>query len=72
MYSSKFPHFSYMPIRPLITTSFNVKPFSTTLWWMSIPSSRVPMVAHVGRMIGKFIECVFTFENEGFKYVKVT
>ena len=59
---SVLPHFAYMAIRALTTTTFDAKPFSTTLWWMSIPSSRAPMVAHAGRMIAKVTKFGFTFD----------
>jgi len=60
VYSSIFCTHVY---RALTTTTFDAKPFSNTLWIMSIPYSRAPMVAHVERMLTKVAKFGFTSNN---------
>lgn len=40
-----------------------------TLWLISIPYSRDPIIAHDGRMLAKILNFSFTFDN--FIYLKV-
>lgn len=56
-------HFTYISIKAFTTKIFNEKSFLTTLWLISIHSSRAPIVSHAGRVLAKVAKFGFTLDK---------